>query len=151
MSTIKEDAYGIYVKSGGWIARPRYNSYYTPNMPTSFTGVASPDSTKFKVGDKVKTYHHGGSVTHTVKSDTHKEKWESRSGQGLEYDYAIKMFKDKCGDEWETHFNDYVRGTEEWDKVKFNSEEYKKHHELKQQIKDYIQVNYYDRLSAKHS
>jgi hypothetical protein len=63
MSVVKQDSVGIYVQSGGYIARP------IPEYPT-----------RFKVGENIKTKHFGGSVIHGVGKH-----YNCKPGQYMEY------------------------------------------------------------------
>lgn len=65
MATIKEDIYGLYAVVDGWIARPI-------------------DPTEFKVGDKPKGKHFGGSscigMGKTEGRGEYKEYWHTSGG-----------------------------------------------------------------------
>ena len=62
MAKVRKDILGLYIKSGGYIARP------SPSP--------SPE-TLIKEGDTVKARHVGGTCSHTIKKDEIKESWES--------------------------------------------------------------------------
>jgi hypothetical protein len=84
-SEVKQDNKGIYIVSGGWIARPI-------DAKDSFIYT---HETKYKVGDIVETKHFGGSPKHGVgikdKANHVKGKhyeWEEYwMGDGLAHDY----------------------------------------------------------------
>ena len=69
MSRIYEDRYGLYIKNGGYIARP---------VPTEYTrhDRVNEDS-EYCAGDSVKARHIGGTCQHKVGEGDHVEYWSS--------------------------------------------------------------------------
>lgn len=69
MALIRKDCHGLYVKCGGYIARP---------VPTEYTrhdNVA--EDTEYCAGDNVLTRHIGGSCQHKVGEGKNVEFWSS--------------------------------------------------------------------------
>jgi hypothetical protein len=59
MAVIRSDKYGLFIKNGGYIARP---------VPTEYTRHAHEitSGSKYSIGDRVKARHYGGSGLHDV-------------------------------------------------------------------------------------
>lgn len=81
---IKRDIIGLYVKSGGYIARPNKVTIFNEN-------------------DVVSTYHHGGSSHHSVKNINIKEIWKSYSETAYTYDFARDHYFESI-----EKFNEYL-------------------------------------------
>ena len=60
MALIREDCYGLYVKNGGYIARP-VPSEFSDHIPDALN-----NNSKYAPGQKIKARHLGGSRLHEV-------------------------------------------------------------------------------------
>jgi len=91
MTTIREDAIGLYASIGGWIARPVGRS-------------------RFQAGDHVKTHHFGGTPRHGVGKDeacARGEYLETWLSSGVIYTELYDMSLDELRTKWEWYLNKF--------------------------------------------